>query len=404
MSPSFSAIRRSGLPNHRIAMCGDLPYSRLLHCRARAAAIVYGGAVAVCYLHMTSHDADRGDLADFAVLIPSRQPTEVLLHLVSALRDLGLRHIIVVDDGSAEKCQPIFMQLEVAGHTVLRHAVNLGKGRALKTGFNYLLRRHPDLLGVVTADADGQHSAPDILRVAQALLLAPKRPVLGVRSFIGDVPLRSKFGNAVTRLIFAFITGVNLTDTQTGLRGLPMPLLPSLMRLDGERYEYETTVLAAICSGGGKPFEVSIETIYIDGNQSSHFNPVRDSMRIYFVLARFLASSILASGIDFLVFTLAFAVSHNLALSVVTGRLSSVVNFALNRRFVFHNRGPVMEELWRYYALVAAVGLLSYVLVRLTVQRLHWNVLAAKLCVDVALSLVSFSMQRTFVFRRSEAE
>ncbi len=110
--------------------------------------------------------------------------------------------------------------------------------------------------------------------------------MLGSRCFSGEVPLRNRFGNGLTRHIFAFITGTKIADTQTGLRAFPTEVLPELLALSGERYEYEMTVLAHVCRRR-KPLEVPIETVYLDGNRSSHFDPLLDSIRIYFVLVRF---------------------------------------------------------------------------------------------------------------------
>ncbi|ADV84346.1 bifunctional glycosyltransferase family 2/GtrA family protein [Terriglobus saanensis] len=352
---------------------------------------------------MSSDPIGELNLSAIAVLIPVRHIEPVLEETIAELMACGFALVVLVDDGSPQKDRPIFNRFARAGLPVLRHSVNLGKGRALKTGFNYILTEYPHLLGVVTADADGQHTVADIAHVAARLAVSGSEPILGVRSFSGNVPLRSRFGNTLTRVLFAFGTGVRVGDTQTGLRGLPMASLPELMTLDGERYEYEMTMLAHLCREGNKPVEVPIETVYIEGNRSSHFDPVWDSMRIYFVLARFFLSSILASGIDFLGFTVAFALTHHLAASVAFGRFSSLVNFALNRRFVFRNRGSVTVALLRYYALVILIAFLSYALIWVTVQRLHWNVFVAKLCVDAALSLMSFSVQRTFIFRRSTA-
>jgi len=341
-------------------------------------------------------------LNSIAILIPAWEPEPCLVDLAATLTASGIGLLLVVDDGSSGASQPIFDSLRALKIRVLRHAVNLGKGRALKTGFNCILADYPHIAGVVTADADGQHAVGDILRVARTLAANGYKPVLGARSFGPDVPLRSKFGNVLTRYIFAFVTGSNLRDTQTGLRGFSRSLLPEFMTLDGERYEYEMTVLAHLCRHGKRPAEVPIATIYIENNRSSHFNPVLDSMRIYFVLARFFASSLVASGIDYLGFSIAFAATHNLLAAVAIGRISSLVNFALNKRFVFRSASPLTVTLWRYYALVLAVGCLSYGLIWGLHGYLGWNVYAAKVPVDMILSLVSFSIQRTFVFRRSE--
>ena len=323
--------------------------------------------------------------------------------LVTCLQGVGFGVLVVVDDGSTAECKAEFTKISsLPGVEVLRHAVNLGKGRALKTGFNHLLSAHENLVGVVTADADGQHTIEDIEHVARTLLTSSGRAVLGSRSFSQDVPLRSRIGNVLTRRLFRSLTGAKLGDTQTGLRGLPYALLPSLLRLEGERYEYEMTVLAHLCRSGSVPVEVPIQTVYLENNRGSHFNPLWDSMRIYFVLLRFYASSLLAAGVDFAGFSLCFVLTHTL-LSVALGRLSSLVNFAINRKFVFQSGSSVPGALWRYYLLAAGVGAVSYGLILTLRTYAHWNVFVAKITVDLLLSLVSFSAQRTFVFRREEA-
>jgi glycosyltransferase involved in cell wall biosynthesis len=351
----------------------------------------------------TSLHLHSPELHELAVLIPAWQPDHRLPALVQELVRAGFGAVLIVDDGSSMESAPIFREAgSIPSVTLLRHAVNLGKGRALKTGFNHHLLQLPDIAGIITADADGQHTAADIVRVAQALQTNPGRVVLGVRSLVQNVPLRSRFGNALTRKVFTFMTGTSVRDTQTGLRALPRSILPELMVLSGERYEYEMTVLAHICRHNRQPLEVPIETIYIDGNRTSHFDPVRDSMRIYFVLLRFYFSSLVAAGFDFAGFSLAFAISHHLLLSVVIGRLSSIVNFALNKGFVFRSHRSVQGTLWRYYALAVIIAASSYGLIWSTTHYLQWNVFASKIVMDVLLSLVSFSAQQTFVFRREQ--
>ncbi len=346
--------------------------------------------------------APTESLRSIAVLIPAREPDLVLRPLVETLAATGFGAIVLVNDGSSSASDGLFAELSALPSVhVVQHAVNLGKGRALKTGFNHFLTQLSEVTTVITADADGQHTAIDILRVAEASLDAESRVILGARTFAKDVPLRSKIGNTLTRHIFSFVTGTKLADTQTGLRAFPFTMLPSLMLLDGERYEYEMTVLAHVCRQR-KPIEIPIETVYIDGNRSSHFDPIWDSMRIYFVLARFYFSAIVAAGIDFAGFSVAFAVTGNVALSVVVGRLSSLVNFALNKKYVFHNQAPVKGTLGRYYILVAIIAGLSYLLIWAAHRYAHWNVFAAKVVVDSFLSLISFSMQRTFVFRTAK--
>jgi len=328
-----------------------------------------------------------------------------LLGLVQELVAAGFGAVILVDDGSPSSCTQIFnAAARTAAVHLLRHAVNLGKGRALKTGINYFLNELPEFTALVTADGDGQHTVADIVRAAQALPASHGRAVLGVRHFARDVPLRSKFGNLLTRQIFRLATGAKLGDTQTGLRAFSRDLLVELLLLEGERYEYEMTVLAHLCRSGRQPLEVPIETVYIDHNRSSHFDPIRDSMRIYFVLMRFFASSLVASGIDFAGFSIAYALTHNVLTSIIVGRFSSLANFALNKRFVFQSGVPLPPALLRYYLLVLAVAAVSYGSIRALTGYLGWNVFVAKLVVDTLLSLASFSIQRTLVFPTPEVD
>jgi glycosyltransferase involved in cell wall biosynthesis len=352
------------------------------------------------FKQVSQHAFDR-----LSVLIPAWQPGERLAALVTNLSALGFGAVIVVDDGSDERCSILFERLALLPHVhVLRHAVNLGKGRALKTGINYFLAKLHDMDGMVTADADGQHTSADIERVAHAFVDTRGKVVLGARGFATDVPFRSRLGNALTRQIFSFVSGEKLTDTQTGMRAFPHRMLPELLLLDGERYEYEMTVLAHVCRVQGRPIEVPIETVYLDGNRSSHFDPVWDSMRIYFVLVRFYFSAIVAAAIDFAGFSAAFALTGSVPASIAVGRLSSLVNFAMNKKFVFHSRPSVKGTLLRYFVLAVAIAGMSYLLIWPLHRYAHWNVFAAKLVLDTLLSLVSFSVQRTFVFRRTDVQ
>jgi glycosyltransferase involved in cell wall biosynthesis len=335
-----------------------------------------------------------------AVIIPAYNPTQTLVLLVDALLLYDFAAVIVVDDGSATTSDPVFAA--VAAHprvTLLRHAINTGKGRALKTAFNHCLLHERQLLGVVTADADGQHSPHDITRVATALAETPAAMVLGVREFGQDVPLRSRFGNSLTRLVFRLLYGLNVRDTQTGLRALPLTALPSMLKVPGERYEYESSMLIDALRYHRPLREVVIKTIYLDGNSSSHFNVIRDSMKIYFVLLRFTLSSLSTSVVDFLVFSLAFLWSGSLAAGMLCGRTAALgVNFALNKRMVFRQRGGGYGVLVQYLALVVLLASISY----LSIQELQaWfglSTLMAKLLAESLLFIVSFSVQHDLIF------
>lgn len=354
--------------------------------------------------------ADRPDLSRIAVLIPAYNPGLPLPQLTEELLQQDFAMIVVVDDGSSAASQPVFDELQQSSRVrLLRHAINAGKGRALKTAFNYCLLQPASLLGVVTADADGQHSVQDIVRVAARLLqpqmLQQPALVLGVREFDGKVPLRSRLGNGLTRSLFKLLYGLNVRDTQTGLRAMPLTLLPALLQVEGERYEYESSMLIAASNNRLPIDEVVIATIYHDNNSSSHFSVIRDSMKIYFVLLRFLLSSLLASGIDFLVFSLAFTLTASLPLSMLWGRgIAQAVNFLFNRKLVFRLQRGSYGMFARYLALVVLLGLLSLLMIRELQQVFGLHTMLAKLLAESILFVLSFSAQHDLVFVAARRE
>ncbi|GIF17110.1 glycosyltransferase family 2 protein [Actinoplanes teichomyceticus] len=223
------------------------------------------------------------------VLLPVFRPGPSLRDLVAALCADGCDRIVVVADGGGPAAEPVLAGLGPFGCTVLRHPVNLGKGAALKTGFRHAMTAHPGL-DVVAADSDGQHRAADIRRVAERT--GRGRIVLGVRAF-DRMPPRSRFGNTVTRTLFRTVTGRDVSDTQTGLRGYPAALLESLCAVPGDRFEYEMNVLLEAARSGAEIEEVEIPATYLDGNASSHFGAVADSVRVYRPLVRYAATSLL---------------------------------------------------------------------------------------------------------------
>ena len=145
--------------------------------------------------------------------------------------------IVVIDDGSDASCRPVF---EALGRDalVLTHQENRGKGAALKTAFSYI-REQCTRGVVVTADADGQHTPEDILRIGSFVEEHPKKMALGKRTFKGSIPWKSRVGNRLTQKIFAWCSGHEIQDTQTGLRGFATEYMPFLQTISGDRYEYE---------------------------------------------------------------------------------------------------------------------------------------------------------------------
>ena len=336
-------------------------------------------------------------------LIPAYNPDERLTALCKALWQMEYS-IIVVDDGSDESCAAVFAEVEPRA-TVLHHLENMGKGAAIKTGLRSIAESaQPDDI-VITADADGQHKPADVEKTAQAAQNHPEALVLGSRAFTGRVPFKSRMGNRITRAVYRAVTHCRVSDTQTGLRAFSCALIPEMLEIAGERYEYEMNVLLQ-CPRSGIPIqEVPIETVYIDENASSHFRPLVDAYRIYLQILKFAGASLAGFGVDYIMFSLLSRILAGIGaaavpISNVIARLvSATVNFTLNRRYDFQDKGKRSASAVRYALL--ALGILAgntLVLTALT-AGLHVNRYIAKLLTEALFFAVSWTIQNRYVFK-----
>ena len=303
------------------------------------------------------------DLSKISVVLPSLDPDEKLIAVIDGLLEYGFSDIILVNDGSKQENLHYFTDL-AAQHPeihLLHHEVNKGKGAALKNAFRWFLANRPDGYGVVTVDGDNQHH-PEDTRACCEHMLETGRTVLGCRDFNqADVPARSSFGNKTTSLIFKIFVGMTISDTQTGLRAIPRPVLEELVEVYGDRFEYETNMLLAFKTKGIDFDEVKIRTVYIEENKSSHFRVIHDSWRIYkLILAhffRYTLSSLTSAVVDTGAYALLSAVLPlgGFALTATAGVaarvISSLLNFFMNQKLVFKTNVDTKKAMLRYYML-----------------------------------------------------
>ena len=308
--------------------------------------------------------------------------------------------VIVVDDGSSPAHKDVFAALADKPRLhLLRHAVNLGKGQALKTAFNYFLVSLPENhVGVVTADADGQHLVDDVRKVASALADTPGQLVLGRRRLRGTVPWKSAIGNRLTKHIFAGLVGRKVEDTQTGLRGIPRAFLRELLPISAAGYEFELEMLVRAVTHKLRIREVGIQTIYENDNIGSHFNPILDSFRIYFVFIRFVVLALATAALDLTVFVAAYRSSSNILLSTAAARtVAGLFNFHFARTAVFKSSGPPAREFLKSFGLVVWLMTLSYGILTGLVIFLGLNVFLSKIIAETALFLANFAVQRVLI-------
>lgn len=342
-----------------------------------------------------------------AVLIPAYQPDEKMSALIQTLRAENLP-VLLVDDGSGPAYGSLFHAAAALGAMVISYEENHGKGYALKAGI--AAAQAEGFAGVVTADADGQHTVADILRVMQAMGQHPRALILGSRS-TAEMPPRSRTGNRLTAFLFRALYSIELADTQTGLRGIPLEegRAEALLHLEGDRYEYEMNMLIASPRLFGDIQEVPIKTIYIENNASSHFRPIADGMRIYRLLfakfPRFALVSLLSFGIDYLLFTLfAYLFLFAAVPATVTARvISAVCNYTMNRHWVFTG-AKKYYTLGRYALLALCILTMNCGLIWLLTNPLSLAPWCAKLITEGVLYCVSFSVQSRMAHKQEKAE
>lgn len=348
------------------------------------------------------------------IIIPSLEPDERLISTIKELYRGGVGPIVVIDDGSGSAYSYYFEEIQNKyGVVLLRHETNRGKGRALKTAFEYCLDHYQDLIGVITADSDGQHTIQAIQKVRDELVKQPEKLVLGSRDFSDKelVPTKSRFGNNLTSHVFKILFGMQIGDTQTGLRGIPRKMMNNMLTVDGDRFEFETNMLIYVHKNGDEFVEVPIETVYDSKeNHATHFHPVKDSIQIYKLFfgafTRFLISSLSSSLIDLALFSVLCMFLRNripvyyVAIATIFARVvSATYNYCMNYNYVFHSKRSKCSTACGYILLAVVQMLVSAGLTTGLCFLLSnfWEVVV-KFLVDICLFFVSYQIQKRYVY------
>lgn len=359
-----------------------------------------------------------------AVIIPAYKPDDRLPPYIAALREAGIGKIVIVDDGSGEEYTALFssIQQDATVH-LISYMPNAGKGVALKRGMEYIKDECPAHRFIVTADSDGQHTVEDVCRMAMSLSQNSEGLLLGSRDFKQDhVPPKSRMGNRITSVVFKLLYGHWVCDTQTGLRGFERKLLPTMIAVRGDRYEYEMNMLIECASLKIPMRPLTIETVYENNNERSHFRAVRDSARIYGVIFagffRFISASLISFLVDYGMYLLLnnflkryvpsldnefnllfIKVVSRIALATVIARVvSGVANYLLNRKIVFNSKTSTKKTFPRYLCVFFLIMVLSAMLTSSMHLWFGWSEKIAKIPVDIALFFLSYYIQRKWVF------
>lgn len=333
------------------------------------------------------------------VIIPSLNPNEKLIKIINELLDNKIKNIIVVDDGSDSK--EIFNKLS-KDVLVLHHKENRGKGAAIKTAVKYASENFKHINGYIFMDSDGQHSTKDVIRVIKEMN-TQNSIIFGVRDFSEpNVPKKSKWGNKISSWYYKLLTGINMPDTQTGLRAIPYRYTKILLNTQGDRYEYEMNFLNYI-GLNHIPFKtIKINTIYEDNNSVSHFNAVKDSIRIFKEPLKYLIIALTSFIIDVLMFILYGNLVTSTFMANVLARVTSgLYNYNMNKYWCFKSYQGSNQFL-KYLILFITQMLISSTLVNL----FSGNTLLVmiKMVIDLVIFTVNYFIQKKYIFKGATYE
>lgn len=345
-----------------------------------------------------------------AIIIPSLEPDNRLIKLIEDLGESGFKNLIILNDGSGKEYDKYF---ETAEHKynciVLRHAVNQGKGRALKTLINYILVNKPDIIGAVTVDSDGQHKIEDIEKCCEMLVDNFDSFIMGCRTFSDKskkIPFRSRFGNTITHKVLKMLCGIDISDTQTGLRGFSRKLMNLLLEIKGERFEYEMNMIIDVKENAVPIKEIKIDTVYIEENKGSHFNPLIDSLKIYSIFFKFLISSFTSFLVDIILFSIltlllkSFLPFYIIVCAYTARAVSAVINYKLNKNKVFKSSMSNTSTAIKYIILCIVQATISGFSTKWIFGATSLNITIIKVVVDIIIFLISFQIQKGWVFKK----
>ena len=339
---------------------------------------------------------------DIFIVIPSLDPNYRLLDLIDNLNSFFKAiNIIVVDDGTADKT--IFMDVEKKDNvTLLTHDKNYGKGRALKTAFKYIKDLNKKCI-VATIDSDGQHLAKDIYRCINFYKTFDNGLLLGSRMFEGDVPLKSRIGNNSSRYLIRCCMNRYVYDSQTGLRVFNDEMLDFLLKVKGNRFEYEMNMIVDVLKARIQLTEMKIDTVYFDNNATTHFRPIKDFLKICSTILIYhlpYTIGLLLYIISFILFEVLIKKPLFTNFSLITSTLIFIyLPYIFNRLNIFKGTRYIENYMTFYFTkILSYVGLNTclYLLLNMCLGNI------ASMFIALIITVISYNLINTFTSFKKE--
>ena len=342
---------------------------------------------------------------EFAVLLLVERPGPHIDALVESLEAGGLAAIygIALKDqagtGPTNTRSPVSLPREAALQAL---PAQPDKAAAAAYGLEAVYSREKSCQSILLVDTTRHYRAEDILAILQAALARPGRLVVGERSPDRQSPFIARLVDGLSRQLTRLFMGVPLSDLRSGLLAIPTRAVPALVRWtaqlrDSSRGEFELELILACKRSGFPIYGHLIQSGAASRVPASHV--ILNSMSLYFVLARYVSSSLLTAVVDNLVFLLSYPWIHNLLVCIYLARLVAIlVNYFLLRKVVFFSSDKTTRTFPKYIALVLFSGLVASLLINFFTTEFHTGVLLNKIMAELLLYFINFTVFNKMVF------
>jgi len=214
------------------------------------------------------------------IIVPAYNAAQTVGDVIRSCREF-VNNIVAINDGSRDETAGAAM---TAGAEVVTHPINRGKGAALKTGFAWALERGYDI--VITLDADGQHLPREIPKFLRAREETHADLIIGGRSHLfGEMLPRRRMANRFSAWSISKASGKRITDSQSGFRLYSANLLRNI-RLHTDGFDMESEIIVHAGRRGFKVLTIPIDLGFVDGISTSHYKPLKDTLRIAWTVTR----------------------------------------------------------------------------------------------------------------------
>lgn len=339
-----------------------------------------------------------------AVIIPAYNPDDFLIDFAKGIIGVGLKNIIVVDDGSDKKFASTFDILNNLGCIVIHHRKNIGKGASIKYGIKKATLIFSDLKGCITAEANNQHTAEDIIKVYNAMIEHPSTLIMGVRKFNrNNSSLKFRTSFFFSKIYFRLITKSWHKDTRTILRGIPKAMFELALETQGNRYEYELNFFINVVQQKLPYYNVRVQS-NLSKRHISHFRPFIDTILLFETPIKFATTSLSCYMVDLILFSIMaiFIFPDNaiglLASTVIARVISGTINFVVNKKWSFGDQKKWTKQFLRYIILFVIQMTLSWLLVT-AFSDFAVPITIVKMIVDLVLFVMNYFAQKNWVFK-----